>query len=126
MCDMPEWPDLHVLRQRLANALTGRAVTAAQVYNFRYRDEKHMGKVYLLRGEDPAKAVPGLAELGPEADPETFDEAEFIRRGRKRQYEVRNLLLDQSFLAGIGNAYADEILFAACPGCQPAPPGQLH
>lgn len=79
----------------------------------RYRDEKQMGKVYLLRGEDPAKAVPGFADLGPEADPATFDEQDFIRRGRKRQYEVRNLLLDQAFLAGIGNAYADEILFEA-------------
>jgi formamidopyrimidine-DNA glycosylase len=79
----------------------------------RYRDEKQMGKVYLLRGEDPSAAVPGFADLGPEADPATFDEQDFIARGRKRQYEVRNLLLDQSFLAGIGNAYADEILFEA-------------
>jgi formamidopyrimidine-DNA glycosylase len=83
----------------------------------RYRDEKQMGKVYLLRGDergdDPATAVPGFAGLGPEADPATFDESDFIARGRKRQYEVRNLLLDQEFLAGIGNAYADEILFEA-------------
>jgi formamidopyrimidine-DNA glycosylase len=79
----------------------------------RYRDEKQMGKVYLLRGENPATAVPGFAELGPEADPATFDERDFIARGRKRQYEVRNLLMDQAFLAGIGNAYADEILFEA-------------
>lgn len=79
----------------------------------RYRDEKQMGKAYLLRGEDPAKAVPGFGDLGPEADPATFDEQDFIRRGRKRQYEVRNLLMDQAFLAGIGNAYADEILFEA-------------
>ncbi|HYF90659.1 MAG TPA: DNA-formamidopyrimidine glycosylase family protein [Symbiobacteriaceae bacterium] len=79
----------------------------------RYRDEKQMGKVYLLRGEAPEKAVPGFAGLGPEADPATFDEQDFIRRGRKRQYEARNLLMDQEFLAGIGNAYADEILFEA-------------
>lgn len=183
---MPEWPDLHVIRQRLESALAGRAVTASAVYNpivlravmpmpewlrgrslaglshrgkfltfhfdddslmvvnpmltglfavtapgakrtrdtaftitfagdlqLRYRDEKQMGKVYLLRGDDPAKAVPGFADLGPEADPATFDEQDFIRRGRKRHYEVRNLLLDQAFLAGIGNAYADEILFEA-------------
>lgn len=79
----------------------------------RYRDEKQMGKVYLLRGEEPDRAVPGFAGLGPSADPATFDAADFIGRGRKRQYEARNLLMDQEFLAGIGNAYADEILFAA-------------
>ncbi|HYG57470.1 MAG TPA: hypothetical protein VD902_05330 [Symbiobacteriaceae bacterium] len=57
--------------------------------------------------------MPGFAGLGPEADPAAFDPQDFVRRGRKRQYEVRNLLLDQTFLAGIGNAYADEILFEA-------------
>lgn len=183
---MPEWPDLHVLRERLDQAVSGKAVIDAQVYNpiiirsvqpmpqwlagrrltglshrgkfltfhwddgslmvvnpmltghfalaepaakrtkdtafaitfegalqLRYRDEKQMGKAYLLRGVDPATAVPGFGDLGPEADPATFDEQDFIARGRKRQYEVRNLLLDQAFLAGIGNAYADEILFEA-------------
>jgi len=90
---------------------TAFTITFEGSLHLRYRDEKQMGKAYLLRGEDPARAVPGFGELGPEADPSTFDEQDFIRRGRKRQYEVRNLLLDQSFLAGIGNAYADEILF---------------
>lgn len=92
---------------------TAFAITFEGEQQLRYRDEKQMGKAYLLRGEAPEKAVPGFGELGPEADPESFDEADFIRRGRKHQYEVRNLLLDQSFLAGIGNAYADEILFEA-------------
>ncbi len=92
---------------------TAFSITFEGDLQLRYRDEKQMGKVYLLRGEDPAKAVPGFAELGPEADPTTLDEQGFIARARKRQYEVRNLLMDQEILAGIGNAYADEILFEA-------------
>lgn len=79
----------------------------------RYRDDRQMGKAYLLEGEDPARAVPGFAEMGPDADPAALEEATFVERGGRRRCEVRNLLLDQTFLAGIGNAYADEILFEA-------------
>lgn len=80
----------------------------------RYRDPTQMGKVYLLpRGVE--RAVPGLApdELGPDAlDPElTLD----VWRARIRRHrgELKNLLRNQAFVAGIGNAYADEILHAA-------------
>lgn len=80
----------------------------------RYRDEKQMGKVYALPpGQPPASLVPGWDELGPPADLSTLSCAEFARRARETRYEVRNLLMDQAFLAGIGNAYADEILWAA-------------
>lgn len=92
---------------------TAFAVTFEDGVQLRYLDEKQMGKAYLLRSEDPVQAVAGFAELGPEADPTALDQEDFIRRGRQRRLEVRNLLLDQSFLAGIGNAYGDEILFAA-------------
>jgi formamidopyrimidine-DNA glycosylase len=84
----------------------------------RYRDPTQMGKVYLLpHGVD--RPVPGLGpgELGPDAlDPElTLD----VWRARIRRHpgELKNLLRNQSFVAGIGNAYSDEILHAA--GLQP-------
>lgn len=80
----------------------------------RYRDEKQMGKVYAVPpGAAVGAMVPGWDGLGPPADLSTLDSAGFARRARRRRYEVRNLLLDQEFLAGIGNAYADEILWAA-------------
>jgi formamidopyrimidine-DNA glycosylase len=80
----------------------------------RYRDPTQMGKVYLL----PAgveRTVPGRGpgEMGPDAlDPELTLEA-WRERIRKHPGELKNLLRNQAFVAGIGNAYSDEILFAA-------------
>ncbi|CAN5213555.1 DNA-formamidopyrimidine glycosylase [soil metagenome] len=76
----------------------------------RYRDDTRMGKVYLLEGEAPA-AAPGFSDVGPDAV--SIAEADFTARARRRGGEVRNLLQDQRVAAGIGNAYADEILWEA-------------
>jgi formamidopyrimidine-DNA glycosylase len=77
----------------------------------RYRDDTRMGKVYVFEGEPPPGAVPGLAESGPDAP--LISPAEFTQRATKRGGEVRNLLQDQRVASGIGNAYADEILWEA-------------
>jgi len=77
----------------------------------RYRDDTRMGKVYVLQGEAPETAVPGFAEIGPDAP--RISQSEFLERARKRGGEVRNLLQDQRVASGIGNAYADEILWEA-------------
>lgn len=80
----------------------------------RYRDPTRMGKVYLLpAGQE--RSVPGLGhdELGPDAlDPELTLEV-WRARIRKHPGELKNLLRNQAFVAGIGNAYSDEILHAA-------------
>ncbi|MDI6099194.1 DNA-formamidopyrimidine glycosylase family protein [Actinoplanes sp. NEAU-A12] len=63
---------------------------------------------YLVR--DPSE-VPGVARLGPDAlavSPE-----EFATRIRGRKGQIKGVLVDQEVLAGIGNAYSDEILHAA-------------
>ena len=177
---MPEWPDLHVVRGRLAAALSGRRIVAVRtgdpvvlrstrpietllvgrrvagvrhrgkflIFEFddastmvvnpmlsgvfalvpvgtkvskdtrlrleldggdelRYRDDTRMGKVYL------GVEAPGLAETGPEAGAPGWSRAEFAARARARRMELRNLLMDQRFVGGIGNAYADEILWEA-------------
>ncbi len=80
----------------------------------RYRDPTQMGKVYLVPA-GVARVVPGLTdeELGPDADdPELTLEA-WRTRIRRHPGELKNLLKNQSFMAGIGNAYSDEILHAA-------------
>ena len=77
----------------------------------RYRDDTRMGKVYVLQGEAPEALVPGFAEIGPDAP--RISQAEFLERARRRGGEVRNLLQDQRVASGIGNAYADEILWEA-------------
>ncbi|MFQ5945483.1 MAG: Fpg/Nei family DNA glycosylase [Anaerolineae bacterium] len=74
----------------------------------RYTDPQAMGKIYLVRS---LTDVPGLASLGPEPlaiGPEAFGERLHRRRG-----EIKGILVNQKFLAGIGNAYADEILWRA-------------
>jgi formamidopyrimidine-DNA glycosylase len=80
----------------------------------RYRDPTQMGKVYVL----PAgieRAVPGAseAELGPDADDLTLTSEVWRSRIRRHPGELKNLLRNQEFVAGIGNAYSDEILHAA-------------
>ena len=59
---------------------------------------------------DPA-LVPGVAKLGPDAL--AADEETFAARIRGRRGQLKGVLTDQEVLAGIGNAYSDEILHAA-------------
>jgi formamidopyrimidine-DNA glycosylase len=80
----------------------------------RYRDPTQMGKVYLLP-MGVGRAVPGLGddEIGPEADDPALTLEVWRDRIRKHPGELKNLLRNQSFVAGIGNAYSDEVLHAA-------------
>ncbi len=183
---MPEWPDLHVLQERLVAAFAGKRLVAVRVHDplvlratrpldaalvgraladvvhrgkflvlvfddgtrvvinpmlsglfdavatetklrattafalsfesgrdLRYRDETRMGKAYLIERDASADAVPAFADQGPEAGALPWTADEFARRARSTRRELRNLLMDQAFVAGIGNAYADEILWAA-------------
>ena len=79
----------------------------------RYRDPSAMGKVYVLpAGSD--RAVPGLeADQGPDADDPALTQAVWRERIRRHPGELKALLRNQAFIAGIGNAYSDEILHAA-------------
>ena len=78
----------------------------------RYLDFRDMGRIYWVT--DLAKEVPGWAELGPEADSvATMGIDTFRKRLRRFRDELKDLLRNQEFLAGIGNAYSDEILFEA-------------
>jgi formamidopyrimidine-DNA glycosylase len=78
----------------------------------RYYDAKLMGKLYLLPSER-LHEIPRWEEMGPEAlDPAVTLEV-FSQRLRRHPGQVKNILVNDTFLAGIGNAYADEILFAA-------------
>jgi formamidopyrimidine-DNA glycosylase len=66
--------------------------------------------VYVVRR--PAE-VPGIARLGPDPMGEGFTLDDFAAVLAGRRTQVKGLLRDQSILAGIGNAYSDEILHAA-------------
>jgi formamidopyrimidine-DNA glycosylase len=78
----------------------------------RYLDFRDMGRIYWVAECD--REVPGWAALGPEADSVPSMGLEvFRKRLRRFRDELKDLLRNQEFLAGIGNAYSDEILFEA-------------
>jgi formamidopyrimidine-DNA glycosylase len=183
---MPEWPDLYVLRGRIAAAFVGKRITAVRVHDplvlratrplpealrgraladvvhrgrfltlafddgtrlvinpmlsglfdivptdtklrattafalsfedgrdLRYRDDTRMGKVYLLEPGASTAGIPAYDTQGPEAGALPWNADEFARRAKATRRELRNLLMHSEFIAGIGNAYADEILWAA-------------
>ncbi|MDQ6748673.1 MAG: Fpg/Nei family DNA glycosylase [Candidatus Dormibacteraeota bacterium] len=76
----------------------------------RLTDFARMARVYLVEGED-FDGVPGWTDLGPEANQVSAED--FARRIRRHPGELKNLLRNQAFVAGVGNAYSDEILHQA-------------
>jgi formamidopyrimidine-DNA glycosylase len=76
----------------------------------RLTDFARMARVYLV-GREELDTVPGWLELGPEADVITLED--FQARVKRHPGELKNLLRNQAFVAGIGNAYSDEVLFEA-------------
>ncbi len=84
----------------------------------RFRDIRKFGKVGLY-GRDPVTGelvteVGGgavFAAIGPEPLDPAFTVREFRRGLRRRKGRLKSLLLDQSFIAGVGNIYADEALW---------------
>ena len=78
----------------------------------RFSDTRRFGRFWLIKnGEDDTYS--GIAKLGTEP----FDKhltAEYLQaKFGKRKKAIKECLLDQSVVAGIGNIYSDEILFAA-------------
>ena len=80
--------------------------------DLRYLDERQMGMVYYVR-PDQMNQVPRLEEQGPDALDEQLTFEEFVARLRPFRGEVKGILTRGEFIGGIGNAYSDEILFAA-------------
>jgi formamidopyrimidine-DNA glycosylase len=77
----------------------------------RFVDPRKFGRVYLFRSS--AELAEFLAaRLGPDSLID-LDEAVLAAKLRGRKGRIKSLLLDQAFLAGIGNLYADEALWEA-------------
>jgi formamidopyrimidine-DNA glycosylase len=102
LIERPEAPmDKHV---RLVVSLVGRD------RELRFRDIRKFGFLCCL-GPSGSSPVPELDALGPE--PLEIDYGSFARLLRGRRASIKSLLLNQRTVAGIGNIYADEILFRA-------------
>lgn len=74
----------------------------------RYNDDKTMGQLYLT---DDLTRVPDFADMGPE--PFDLSREQFRERLKSYRGEIKGILTRGEFSAGIGNAYADEILWHA-------------
>jgi formamidopyrimidine-DNA glycosylase len=78
----------------------------------RYADQRVMGRIYLVKPEE-LKTVPQFAEMGPDVlAPELTEEA-FKERLKRHNGQIKGILVNHKFVAGIGNAYSDEILWEA-------------
>ena len=77
----------------------------------RFHDPRRFGCILWLQG-DPA-GHPLLAGLGPEPLSKDFRAAWLYKVSRKRKTPVKNLIMDSHIVAGVGNIYANEALFAA-------------
>jgi len=75
-----------------------------------YVNRRMLGRVGLTEDADALIRDEGL---GPDALDPAFDEAALERAIEGRRRDVKSLLMEQSVIAGIGNIYADEILFQA-------------
>ena len=76
----------------------------------RFVDPRQFGRL-LLEKKGPKEELDSLADLGPE--PFEISAKEFIHRVRSKHRAIKPLILDQRFLAGVGNIYADEALHRA-------------
>jgi formamidopyrimidine-DNA glycosylase len=79
-------------------------------YELRYADRRNMGKLYL---SDALSLVPGWTDMGPDALDPLLSLERFRERLRRHRGEIKGVLTNARFVAGIGNAYADEICFHA-------------
>jgi formamidopyrimidine-DNA glycosylase len=81
-------------------------------FELRYVDANLMGKLYLV-DEAALATVPQFSEMGPDVLDPSLTETVFRARLKRHPGMVKNILVNHTVVAGIGNAYADEILFVA-------------
>lgn len=96
----PGWPHTHATFQ------------LSDGNELRFVDPRRFGRLWLRRaGEEDA--FTGMAKLGPEPFDAAFGPAHLKAKLGARRIAIKQGLLDQSAVAGIGNIYADEVLFEA-------------
>ena len=76
----------------------------------RYKDTRKFGKMYLIKKEDIDDVGP-LKDLGLEPWDENLTSNYLLNKFKNKKLPIKSVLLDQSIIVGIGNIYADEILF---------------
>ncbi len=78
----------------------------------RYVDQRTFGRLWWVPpGVEPGVVMTGLLALGPEPFDDGFSVDYLRQRLARSRRPIKNALLDQRLVAGIGNIYADEALF---------------
>ena len=93
-------------------ARTGLRLRFTDGSELRYVDREMLGKLYVVAPDD-LDAIPGWSEMGPDADDPELTLDAFRQRIRRHPGELKSLLRNSRFVAGVGNAYSDEILWDA-------------
>lgn len=115
--ELPEENHTHIIFRLSDNDSNDDRENSGGISELRFSDTRRFGRFWALE-KDEQDTYTGMAKLGPEP----FDEkltAEYLENNLKnRRKAVKECLLDQNIIAGIGNIYSDEILFTA--GISPA------
>jgi formamidopyrimidine-DNA glycosylase len=106
-----------LLRPKSAKEPVGKhthvVITFTQAGQLRFIDPRTFGEMFVTTPDHLLEAVPELAHLGFDPLSEVMSWTHFAELLYTRRTKLKALLMDQKFLAGIGNIYSDEILFEA-------------
>lgn len=98
--------------ERMA-ASTHAVLTYEDGYDLRYFDTRRMGMLYYLASAGQLAQVPRVEDAGPDVLDDPLSPEQFRTGLKKFRGEIKGVLTRGSLVSGVGNAYADEILFEA-------------
>jgi formamidopyrimidine-DNA glycosylase len=79
----------------------------------RYFDQRRMGRMYLIRPEQFDEVVPRWTEMGPDVMHPELTAEKWLELLKKSRAQIKSVITNERIVAGIGNAYSDEILWEA-------------
>lgn len=88
-------------------------ITFTQAGRLRFVDPRTFGELFVTTPEELPGEVPELGHLGFDPIDQMMSWTQFAEMLNDKKMKLKALLMDQKFVAGIGNIYSDEILFAA-------------
>jgi formamidopyrimidine-DNA glycosylase len=88
-------------------------ISFTQGSQLRFVDPRTFGELFVTTPEELEEEIPELAHLGFDPLDDVISWTHFAELLYAKKTKLKPLLMDQRFVAGIGNIYADEILFAA-------------
>jgi formamidopyrimidine-DNA glycosylase len=88
-------------------------ITFTQGGQLRFVDPRTFGELFITAPDELTKEITELADLGMDPVDEPISWVKFREHLLSKTTKLKPLLMDQSFIAGLGNIYSDEILWEA-------------